>query len=134
MANDVNHVILIGRLTRDAELKFVNSGNAVGSFSIAVNRNVKNGDNWEEKANFFDIELWGKQAETLNQFLVKGKQVAVEGNLAQDRWEKDGQPHSKVKIVANNVELLGGGTGASGGAPVQGGGPRPGGAQAVPAF
>lgn len=110
---DVNQVIIIGRLTRDAELKYTSGGYAIGSFSVAVNRRRKNGDQWVEEASFFDVSLFGKSAESLNQYLVKGKQVAVQGELRQDRWEQDGQPRSKVIIVANNVQLLGGG--ASGG-------------------
>jgi single-strand DNA-binding protein len=109
---DVNHVILIGRLTRDAELKYTAGGQAVCKFSIAVNRRRKQNDQWVEEANFFDIVLWGRSGEAINQYLVKGKQVAVEGELRQDRWEQDGQNRSKVEIMANNVQLLGGGSGA----------------------
>ena len=112
---DVNHVILLGRLTRDAELKVLASGQAVCKFSIAVNRRKKSGEQWVDEPNFFDIVLWGRQGETLNQYLVKGKQVAVDGELRQDRWEQDGQNRSKVEIVANNIQLLGGGS-SSGGA------------------
>lgn len=108
---DLNHVILIGRLTRDAELKYTANGQAVCKFSVAVNRRRKNGDQWVDEPNFFDVVLWGRSGETLNQYLVKGKQVAVEGELRQDRWEQDGQNRSKVEILANNVQLLGGGQG-----------------------
>jgi single-strand DNA-binding protein len=113
---DLNHVILIGRLTRDAELKYTANGQAVCKFSIAVNRRRKNGDQWVDEPNFFDIVLWGRQGESLNQYLVKGKLIGVDGELRQDRWEQDGQNRSKVEIVANNIQLLGspgGGTGAS---------------------
>jgi len=106
---DVNHVILLGRLTRDAELKYTAGGQAVCKFSVAVNRRKKNGDQWEDEANFFDIVLWGKQGETLNQYLKKGKMVAVDGELRQDRWQQDGQNRSKVEIVASFLQLLGGG-------------------------
>ena len=105
---DVNHVVLIGRLTRDAELKYTSGGMAVCKFAIAVNRRRKQGEQWVDEASFFDIVLWGKSGESLNQYLVKGKQVAVEGELRQNRWEQDGQPRSKVEIMANNVQLLGG--------------------------
>ncbi|MDR1747813.1 MAG: single-stranded DNA-binding protein [Spirochaetaceae bacterium] len=110
---DVNHVILIGRLTRDAELKYTSGGMAVCKFSLALNRRRKNGDQWVEEANFFDIVLWGRAGEAINQYLIKGKQVAVEGELRQNRWEQDGQARSKVEIMATNVQLLGGG-GSSG--------------------
>jgi single-strand DNA-binding protein len=116
--NDINKVIIVGRLTRDAELKYTSNGFAVCKFSLAVNRRKKSGDQWVEEANFFDVVLWGRMAEAINQYLVKGKQVAVEGELRQNRWEQDGQPRSKVEITANNLQLLGG-TGSSG--PRQGG-------------
>ncbi|MDR1419190.1 MAG: single-stranded DNA-binding protein [Treponema sp.] len=105
---DLNHVTLIGRLTRDAELKYTSGGQAVCKFSIAVNRRRKNGDQWEDEPNFFDIVLWGRQGESLNQYLVKGKMIGVDGELRQDRWQQDGQNRSKVEIVANNLQLLGG--------------------------
>jgi len=111
---DINHVVLIGRLTRDAELKYTAGGQAVCKFSIAVNRRKKNGDQWEDEANFFDIVLWGKQGESLQSYLVKGKMVGVDGELRQDRWQQDGQNRSKVEIIANYIQLLGGG-GAGGG-------------------
>jgi len=117
---DVNHVVLIGRLTRDAELKYTAGGQAVCKFSIAVNRRKKNGDQWEDEANFFDIVLWGKQGESLQSYLVKGKMIGVDGELRQDRWQQDGQNRSKVEIIANYIQLLGGGGGGSGG----GGGDR----------
>jgi len=107
---DLNSVVLIGRLTRDAELKATSSGFAVSNFSIAVNYRKKQGDGWEDVANFFDITLFGKQAEILHQYLVKGKQVAISGELRQDRWvQDDGQNRSKVVINANSVQLLGNG-------------------------
>ncbi|MCL2204974.1 MAG: single-stranded DNA-binding protein [Treponema sp.] len=106
---DINHVVLVGRLTRDAELKYTTSGQAVCKFSIAINRRRKNGDQWEDEANFFDVVLWGKQGEALNQYLLKGKQIGVDGELRQDRWQQDGQNRSRIEIVANNIQLLGGG-------------------------
>jgi single-strand DNA-binding protein len=106
---DVNHVTLIGRLTRDAELK--DNGLTICNFSIAVNRRKKNGDQWEDEANFFDIVIFGKQAAYLHKYLVKGKQVAVDGELKQDRWQQDGQNRSRVLVIANNIQLLGGNNG-----------------------
>jgi single-strand DNA-binding protein len=109
MAVDMNRVTIIGRLTRDAELKYTANGQAVCKFSIAVNRRRKKGnDEWEDEANFFDIVIWGRQGETLHQYLVKGKAVGVDGELRQDRWEQDGQNRSKVGIIAQNIQLLGG--------------------------
>ena len=121
MANDINQVVLVGRLTRDAELKYTNTGTAIGKFSIAVNRRKRSGDQWTDEVSYFDIVVWGKTAETLNQYLQKGKQIAVSGELRQNRWEQDGQNRSKVEVVANTVQLLGGsGRGSDG--PVQSGG------------
>jgi single-strand DNA-binding protein len=111
---DLNHVVLIGRLTRDAELKSISNGQAVCKFSIAVNRRRKNGDQWEDEPNFFDIVVWGRQGESLHQYLVKGKMVGVDGELRQDRWQQDGQNRSKVEIVANYLQLLGGNPGSGG--------------------
>jgi len=106
--SDVNNVVLIGRLTRDAELKYTTSGIAVTKFSIAVNKKRKSGDTYKDEAHFFEIVLWGKSAESLHVYLKKGKQVAVTGELTQDRWEQNGQNHSKVAVTASAIQLLGG--------------------------
>ena len=120
---DINTVVLVGRLTRDAELKYTATGQAVTKFSVAVNRRRKSGDQWEDEVNYFDVVLWGRQGEALSQYMQKGKQIGIEGELRQDRWQQDGQNRSKVEIVANNIQLLGGNTGAQGGGqgPVSGG-------------
>ncbi|MBT3271531.1 MAG: single-stranded DNA-binding protein, partial [Spirochaetales bacterium] len=109
--SDINKVVLIGRLTRDAELRYSSGGMAVCAFSIAVNYSKKTGDTWGEEVNFFDIVLFGKRGEAINQYLVKGKQVGIEGELRQDRWEKDGQKRSRVQVVASELQLLGGNRG-----------------------
>jgi len=106
---DLNHVDLVGRLTRDCEMKYTNSGAAVAKFSIANNQRRKKGEEWVDEASFFDITLWGKAAEAVSKYLTKGKQVAVAGTLKQERWEQEGQPRSKVAITAEHVQLLGGG-------------------------
>jgi single-strand DNA-binding protein len=109
---DINHVVLIGCLARDAELKYTTGGSAVCKFSIAVNRKRKNGDNWVDEVSFFDVVLWGRQGEALNQYLVKGKLVGVDGELRQERWQQqDGQNRSRIEIVADNIHLLAGGNG-----------------------
>jgi single-strand DNA-binding protein len=109
---DINRVILVGRLTRNAELKYTNNGSAVSRFGIAINQRRKKDDQWVDEAHFFDVVVWGKTAESLNQYLLKGKQVGVEGQLRQDRWEQEGQSRSKVEIVATNIMLLGSGGGS----------------------
>jgi single-strand DNA-binding protein len=108
MSQDINSVVLIGRLTRNSDLKYTPSGTAVTTFALAVNRRVKQGDQWIDMAGFFDVTLWGKIGESIAQYLIKGGQVAVQGELRQDRWEKDGQKHSRVYVVAETVQLLGG--------------------------
>jgi single-strand DNA-binding protein len=110
---DINQVVLVGRLTRDAELKYTNTGTAVCKMSIAINRRRKSNDQWIDEASFFDIVLWGKMGEALSQYLVKGKQVGVVGELRQNKWEQDGQPRSKVEVVASTLQLLGGRSGGS---------------------
>ena len=109
MAVDINVVVLVGRLTRDCELKSTPQGTSVCRFSIAVNRRKRTGDKWEDEVSYFDVVLWGRSAETLNPYLQKGRQVSIEGELRQNRWEQDGKTNSKIEVVANNVQLLGGG-------------------------
>lgn len=107
MAKDINSVTIIGRLTRDAELKYTNSGSAVVNLGMAVNTSKKNGDQWEDEPNFFDVQLWGKRGESLNQYLLKGTRLAVTGELRQERWDQDGIKRSKVLIHASDIQLLG---------------------------
>lgn len=108
MATDINTVAVAGRLVRDADLKYTNSGTAICEFSIANNYSIKRGDQWEEAVNYFDCTLFGRRAEALHKHLAKGKQVAVSGELQQQRWETDGQKRSRVKIMVRNLQLLGG--------------------------
>ena len=107
---DVNRVVEIGHLTRDEELTYTPGGMAIGKVSIAINRRVKKGQDWVDEANYFDVVIFGKQAEALKRFLTKGKQIAVDGFLKQERWQdqQTGQNRSAVKIVANDIQLLGG--------------------------
>ena len=120
---DINHVLVIGRLTKDfgadpRTFFYTTGGTACAKVSIAVNRSVKQSDGqWTDEVSFFDVTIWGKTAENLKPYLVKGKQIAVDGYLKQERWQKDGQNFSKVNVVANSVQLLGGGTSAPESAP-----------------
>ena len=107
MAEDLNRVILVGRLTRDAEMQYTSGGMAITKMGLACNRRRKQGDQWVDEANFFDITLFGKRGESLSQYLLKGQQIAVEGQLRQDRWEQDGMKRSKVFVEATNLQLLG---------------------------
>ena len=107
---DLNHVIEIGRLTRDIserDFAYTTGGTARLNLSIAVNRSEKRGGEWADKVSFFDVTVWGKTAEKIKPYLHKGKQIAIDGYLDQQRWEKDGVKYSKVVIIADSVQLLG---------------------------
>jgi single-strand DNA-binding protein len=105
---DINRTVLVGRLTWDAKLAYTINGKAVSKFSIAVNGRVPNGETWKDEPSFFEIVLWGRQAESLNQYLVKGRMVGIDGELRQERWVQDGQNRSKVYVVTSSVQLMGG--------------------------
>lgn len=110
---DLNHLVLIGRLTQDLgdderSFGYVGNGQARANVSIAVNRSKKSGDEYIDEVSYFNITIWGKTAENLKPYLTKGKQICVEGHLKQDRWEKDGKKESRINIIADQVQLLGG--------------------------
>ena len=108
MAQDLNSVALVGRLVKDNELRYTNSGMAICSFSIAVNKRAKAQDgSWQDKANYFDCSFFGKMAEGVSQYLVKGQQVSIQGSLDQQSWETNGQKRSKVVVIVNSLSLLG---------------------------
>jgi len=105
---DINIVSLTGRLTREMEIKYTPSGTVVGKFSLAVNRNKKRGDKWVDEASFFECAYFGKAAESLAQYMVKGKQVAISGEMRQERWtSQDGQNQSRVVVVVSALSLMG---------------------------
>jgi single-strand DNA-binding protein len=108
MAGDINRVTLVGRLTRDPELRHLPSGNPVLQLGLAVNgRQRDDAGNWTDKPNFFDIKVFGNQAEMLSQHLAKGRRVGVDGRLDWSSWEaQDGSKRSKVEVVANQVQFL----------------------------
>lgn len=104
MARNINSVVVDGNLTKDIEL---NPQKTIGRLTLAVNENQKGQDGqWSDYANFIDVKVFGKTAENLAQYLVKGKRIAVQGKLHQDRWEKDGQKFSRIVVNADNVYLL----------------------------
>jgi single-strand DNA-binding protein len=108
MAGDINRVTIVGRLTRDPELQYLQSGTAVLRLGVAVNGRQKDASgNWIDKPNFFDVKVFGGQAETLNNHLAKGRRVGVDGRLDWSSWEApDGTKRSKVEIVAQSVQFL----------------------------
>ena len=107
----VNKVILVGNLGRDAEVKVTASGQSVASFSIATTETWTKDGEKKEKTEWHRIVLWGRQAETLQPYLTKGKQIYVEGRLETRQWEKDGQKHYTTEVKADRIVLLGGGRG-----------------------
>lgn len=104
----MNRVILIGRLTADPELKFTPGGAAYANISVAADREFKTKDG-EREADFVPVTVWGKSAENLAKYMSKGRQIAIEGRLQIDKYEKDGQKRTATKVVASRVEFLGGG-------------------------
>jgi single-strand DNA-binding protein len=128
-----NRVVLVGNLTRDPELRYLPSGMAVSDIGLAVNDRYKKNDQWVDDPVFVDVTLWGRTAEVANEYLSKGSPVLIEGRLKLDRWEKDGQKHSKLKVTGEKMQMLGargegggrpgGGAGRSGGR--SGGGDEP---------
>ena len=103
-----NRVVLVGNLTRDPELRYISSGTAVSDIGLAVNDRVKRNDQWVDEATFIDITLWGRTAEVANEYLSKGSPVLIEGRLKLDQWEKDGQKRSKLKVIGERMQMLGG--------------------------
>jgi len=102
--------MLIGNLTRDPEIKYTTKGTAIGDLSLAINRSFKgdNGDRQEETT-FVDVTLWGKTAELAGQYLAKGRPVYIEGRFQLDTWQdKEGQKRSKLKVIGEVMQFLGG--------------------------
>jgi single-strand DNA-binding protein len=117
-----NRVILVGNLTRDIELKYTPGGTAVTDLGLAVNdrRKTASGE-WVDETTFVDVTLWGRTAEVASEYLGKGSPILVEGRLKLDTWETDGQKRSKLRVVCDRMQMLGG-TGGGGGGQRSGGG------------
>jgi single-strand DNA-binding protein len=110
MARSVNKAILVGNLGRDAETKFTPSGVARTSFSVATTRRVKDqSGEWRDETDWTNVTLW--RSENLANYLLKGKQVYVEGRISTRSYDKDGEKRYVTEVVADNVILLGGGGG-----------------------
>lgn len=108
--NNINHAVITGNLTKDPELKETGTGKKVCELRVAVNSSFKRGDEWESKPNYFQVIVWGRQAENVNEYLSKGSPVAVDGRLEWQSWpDKEGDGiNSRVVLVANNIQFLGG--------------------------
>ncbi len=112
-----NRVILVGNLTRDPELRYIPSGTAVTDIGLAVNDRRKNSNGeWVDETTFVDVTLWARQAEVASEYLSKGSPVLIEGRLKLDSWENnEGQKRSKLKVVGERMQMLGGRGGGGGG-------------------
>jgi single-strand DNA-binding protein len=125
-----NKVILVGNLTRDPEVRYIPSGKAVSEIGLAVNSSWfdKQSNQRKEEVTFVDVTLWGRQAEVAGEYLSKGRPVLIEGRLQLDSWEDKttGQKRSKLRVVCENMQMLGsrGDAGGGGGRSGGGGGTR----------
>nr|WP_232107379.1 single-stranded DNA-binding protein [Gimesia alba] len=128
MMASFNKVILVGNLTRDPQVRYTPGGSAVAEIGLAVNRSWfdKNSNSRKEETTFVDVTLWGRTAEVASEYLTKGRSVLIEGRLQLDQWDdkESGQKRSKLKVVGENMTMLGGRgeSGGGGGAPSGGGG------------
>jgi single-strand DNA-binding protein len=122
-ASNINSVVITGNLTRDPELRQTGGGTSVCGMRVAVNSRRKEGDQWVDKPNYFDVTVWGAQGENCATYLSKGRPVAVQGRLDWREWQdRDGNKRQNVEIIADTVQFLGSRDGA---APGNGGGFTP---------
>lgn len=105
MARSINQVILMGRLTRDPEMRTTTTGKTIASFSLAVDRNTQ-----DDQTDFFDVTAWEKLGELANQYLSKGRRCLVQGRLRQDSWDdkETGKKRSRIEVVATDITFLDG--------------------------
>jgi single-strand DNA-binding protein len=107
MARGLNKVLLIGNLGRDPEMKYTPQGTPITTFTMAVTRRVKSGEDWRDETEWFRIVAWQKLAEQCNEYLRKGSKVYIEGRLQTREWQgQDGQPRQTVEVVANEMLIL----------------------------
>lgn len=109
MAASINRVVLVGNLTRDVELRHTPGGQPVAKLRLAVNSRAKDANgNWGDKPNYFDVTVWGNQAESCATYLAKGRKCAVDGRLDWREWDaQDGTKRQAVEIIADSVQFLG---------------------------
>ncbi len=117
-----NRVILLGNLTRDPQLRYLPSNMAVCEFGLATNRRWRDRDgNQKEEVCFVDVEAFGRQAETINQYMGKGRPILIEGHLRLDSWTgQDGQKRSRLRVVVDSFQFVGGRVEQSGGSAERG--------------
>lgn len=115
MAKGFNKVILMGNLTRDPETRTTPGGQSVTNFSLAVNRTWKGADgNTQEAVSYIDCVAWGRTGEVIAQYIQKGRPILVSGRLDQRSWEQDGNKRSKVEVIVEDFNFVGGGEGGGG--------------------
>lgn len=103
----LNKVFLLGNLTRDPDQRYTPSGLAVTRLGLAVNTRIKQGEEWKEDVCFVDVVVFGKQAESCNEYLSKGRMILVEGRLQWRSWEsEDGQKRSKHEVIAERIQFM----------------------------
>ncbi len=107
MASDINRVVLIGRLVKDPDLKYTQTGTSIASFSIANNRTYVSGGEKKEQVSYFNCIAWGKPGEVIAQYMKKGQRISVDGHLQQRSWDdKDGNKKYAVEVVVDNFQFL----------------------------
>ncbi len=107
--SNYNKVLLMGRLTKDPELRYTSQGRPVADLGLAVNREYTSGNERRKDTTFVDVTVWSRQAEIICQYLQKGAPLFVEGHLRMDNWEtQDGQKRSKLRVVLDNFQFIGG--------------------------
>ncbi len=103
---DINAITLTGRLTQDPKIFYSQSGTGIANISIANNYSVKRGEEWQQETSFFKVVVFGKQAENIEKYLVKGQEVAINGEIRQTKWEdKDGNKRTSYEIIAKTVKF-----------------------------
>ncbi len=115
--SSLNKVMLMGNVTRDIEVRYTAKGTAVADVGLACNRRTKQGEEWVDETTFVDVTVWGRTAELAGQYLSKGRPVFFEGRLQLDSWQdqQSGQKRSRLKVVGENMQFIGGQQGGGGG-------------------
>jgi single-strand DNA-binding protein len=108
VASSFNQVTLMGNLTRDVEVKYMQNGSAVANIGLAINERFKSGDEWKEKTVFVDVACFGRTAEVAGEYLAKGAPVLISGKLDFQQWEKDGKKNSKLSVICDKLQMIGG--------------------------
>jgi single-strand DNA-binding protein len=103
----INNFVGVGRLTGDAELKYLGNGTAKTAFSFCINKSYMKGGEWQNKANFFRCIIWGKYGESMHKHLTKGRQIGIVGELDQNTWtDNSGVKHNEINIIVNSISLM----------------------------